>query len=628
MIFAGLPLSALLAIAGVAGSLVVVLYILKLRRRPVAVPFSRIWLRVLRDEEATQLFSRLKRLLSLLLQLFLLLLLLLALADPRISASMSSGRNIVVLMDASASMKATDVSPTRMAAAVREVRNLARGLGASDRMLIAQMDASLTPLSTMTGEVSALERAVDEVRATDTRADLRRGLEFALDSLRDLSKREIVIVSDGALGDVREHSRALDLSGVDVRFVPIGSRGKNVAITEFSVRRYPLDKARYEVMLEITNMNAEANRVELTLLGDGEVADITRLALGPNERILRFYKDLAGASRKLEAIIKPVDGTIDELPADNHAYALMPERRRARVAVVTAGNNYLEAALLLDEYLDVTLLSPDSYPPREAYDVTIFDGIALPVYPQLGGLFYLNPPPDGSPVPIGKRIENFGFDVWDKKSPMLRWMSMGDIQVAQGFRFEPRPGDHVVGASELGPLLVSGRREGKKFVALSFDPRDSDFVLRVAWPLFVLNVINEFIEEDTGYVSSFRTGEVWRIPAPSSAHTVTLVDPAGRRRQIPVKDGRAVYLGEQAGFYALDAAGEPGGRGLLFAGNLADPEESRIAVVKDLVVGQKRAESATGFEPGVRRELWLYLLFAVLVVSIIEWVTYHRRITI
>ena len=79
MHFVGLPLSALLPIFGLAAAAVVGLYILKLRRRPVAVPFERLWERILRDKEATSLFSRLKRLLSLLLQLLVLAALVLAL---------------------------------------------------------------------------------------------------------------------------------------------------------------------------------------------------------------------------------------------------------------------------------------------------------------------------------------------------------------------------------------------------------------------------------------------------------------------------------------------------------------------------------------------------------------------
>jgi len=93
----GLPLATLIQIAAGLGALVLVSYILKLKRRPVAVPFSKLWERILRDKEATSLFSQLKRIFSLLLQLALLALLLFAsatLAPPppssRVATSSSS----------------------------------------------------------------------------------------------------------------------------------------------------------------------------------------------------------------------------------------------------------------------------------------------------------------------------------------------------------------------------------------------------------------------------------------------------------------------------------------------------------------------------------------------------------
>src|SRR6202046_441288 len=200
MIFAGLPLAQLLAIFGAVGFGVLVLYILKLRRRVVAVPFSPLWERILRDKEATTLFSKLKRLLSLLLQLALLALLVLALGDPRAAASLMKGRNVVVLIDASASMRPTDASPTRLAAAKSEVKKIVRGLGGADRMLVAQMDATVTPLGPMSGDTSELEREIDEIKPTDTRADFARALRFATDALRGADEAEVVVVSDGALG--------------------------------------------------------------------------------------------------------------------------------------------------------------------------------------------------------------------------------------------------------------------------------------------------------------------------------------------------------------------------------------------------------------------------------------------
>lgn len=628
MVFAGLPLAQLLMIAGGAASVTVLLYILKLRRRAVPVPFARIWDAVFRDQKATELFSKLRRLLSLLFQLALLALLIVALGDPKPKQSLLEGRHLVVLVDSSASMKAIDVKPSRIEAAKAELKKLVRGLGSADRALIVQMGALPSPLSTMSSDVTELDPAIDSLSATDTRADLERGLSFAVDSLRGLPKAEIVIVSDGVLGDVTAIASHLDLGKAALKFMPIGKSGTNVAISEFSVRRYPLDKSRSEVMLEVANTNDRPAQVELTLLGDGAIIDVSRFALGPNERLPRYYQDLAGASRTLEAKIRFADGHADDLPADDHAYALMPERHRARVLVISKGNTYLEAALLLDEYLDVTTVLPGKPIPSEHFDVAILDGVADTLPDSVGAALYLNPPEGGGPLKLGARLSDFGFDTWDKKSSILRFLALGDVQVADGRALTPSAGDRVLGASDQGPILVSGARSGHPFVVLGFDPRNSDWVLRVAWPLFVLNTINAFVEEDTSYVSSFRTGEVWRIPAPSSADSATVSDPHGGQHVVPVKEGRAVYLGEEAGFYKLSAGVGTDAVSSEFAANLSDLAESRITPQGELAIGQKKAAAVAIGTPGSKHELWVYLLAAVLGLSLIEWITYHRRITV
>lgn len=622
----GLPLSTLLAVGVTAALLTTLLYVLKLRRRPVAVPFARLWDSVLRDKESSQLFSRLRRLLSLLLQLFLLALLLAALAHPEPSAASEDGRHIVVLLDASASMKATDVEPTRLGVAKGEVKKLIQGLGASDRLLLVEMGAVPTPLSNLSGDPLELEQALEKVKASDTRADFPRALEFAADALRDLPRPEVIVVSDGALNAPAEVPA--ELKRAALRFVPVGKRGRNLAITEFSVRRYPLDKSRHEALLEITNTNDEPVEAELSIYGDGVVIETERLRLGPNERLPRVYPSLGGAGRKLEARVRYADGSRDDLPADDHAYALLPERRRVRVLVVTTGNTYLEAALLLDEYLDVELIDPEDYPPSEAFDVTIFDGVAPPPAKHTGSLLYLGPPALGSPVKLERAIEDFGFDTWDRKHPILRFSAMGDIQVATGHAFKVEPPDQVIGASDEGPILVSGTRGGTRFIALSFDPRRSDFVLRVAWPLFVLGSIQYFVEEDTSYLSSYTTGEVWRIPAPAATDSAKLVDPSGAEHVIPVKEGRAAHFGAQAGIYKLLAGPNGGEAALEFAANLSDLEESKITPRPALEVAGVKASAPEGFSAGPRREYWSLLILAAIALSVLEWFLYHRRVTV
>ena len=643
MLFAAFSAAQLGALFAVAGAVVVGLYILKLRRRTVAVPFAPLWQKILKDKEATSLFSRLKRLLSLLLQLALLALLVLALGDPRAATAFVKGRNVVVLLDGSASMKATDVSPSRFAEAKNRIKALIRGLGGSDRMLLVQMDATVTPLGPMSGDTSELERELDQAAATDTRADFPRALRFATDALRDLvGDGEILVVSDGALGPASDGNGDVKLGDGDVKlsFVPIGTRGENVGITQFAARRYPLDKSRYEVMLEVTNSGTQPQELELKLLGDREVVDISRFRISPGERLPRIFENRSGASRTLEAIITRVDGSHDDLPADDHAYALLPERRRAKVLVVTAGNTYLEAALLLNEYLDVTQVSPVDYATkgfahaaRGAWDAMIFDG-ATPEEIPPAHAFYLDPRGPGSPVKVDTPLDQPGFDKVDRKHPIVRFTALEDVNIARGHKLVPGPGDKVVGASGDGgqsPILVAGQRGGYKFAALGFDVRDSDLPLRVAWPVLLLNTLNWFTDEDSDYLSSFRTGEVWRIPLGLAASgtevtQATLSLPDGSAELLPVHEGRAVVLGLAAGFYELTVGADA--NKTAFAANLVSEEESAITPRPKLAVDGKDASEPSAFQVGVRREIWIYLLLIAALLTAIEWATYHRRVTV
>jgi hypothetical protein len=100
------------------------------------------------------------------------------------------------------------------------------------------------------------------------------------------------------------------------------------------------------------------------------------------------------------------------------------------------------------------------------------------------------------------------------------------------------------------------------------------------------------------------------------------------KRTIPVDEGRAVFLGQKAGVYKLQTGAADAPEETLFAANLSDPAESVITPQPELKVAKKTSEAPSRFSVGVRREIWVYLLVAVLLVSAIEWLTYHRRITV
>src|SRR5574341_312536 len=124
-----------LSLAGLAIP-IVILYMLKLRRRETEISSIMLWRMVLRDREANSPWQRLRRNLLLLLQLLLLALLVVALARPFIPVPVVATGQVTVLLDASASMNATDVEPSRFEEATKIARALANDLTTQSLMTI------------------------------------------------------------------------------------------------------------------------------------------------------------------------------------------------------------------------------------------------------------------------------------------------------------------------------------------------------------------------------------------------------------------------------------------------------------------------------------------------------------
>lgn len=634
MEFLGLATGQLFTIFAVAGAAVVMLYILKLRRRQVPIPYSRLWKKVLIERPSSALFQHLKRLISLLIQLLLLALMVLALADPRFKAISRSGRNLVVLLDGSASMQATDVQGGRVTAAREAVRKMIREMGSSDRMLLAQMDGEVTALCPMTDDVALLETALRDYTPRDTGIDFAHALRFSLDALRGLDHSEIVVVGDGGYSPARDSGGEIQIpSGVELRQVSIGRSTRNIGISAFSARRYPLDKTRYEVLVEVRNFSDRREEVELSLFADDSPLEVTRMVLEPNGSQQRVLRDQSGANQTLEARVKFQDGTHDDLPADDRAYATLPARRRSRVLLVSEGNLYVQAALLLDEYIETDEVTPAEAPERIRqghYDLVVMDGATVPSAAGTAVL-YLHPSGPDSPLELDARTPELAeiprpfFDHIESRHPLMRFMSdLEDTNIGVATKYRLREGDRAVAWSNQVPLIVLGERAGGKFVALSFDLRASDLPLRVSWPVLLINTIDWIHGEDPAYLSSFKTGESWRIPVPAGAERAEIETPDHLTMTAPVIEGRAVLRGMRAGFYRVRA----GGDAQIVAGNLVDANESQIGPRAFVGINGTRATAPIGGRVGVRRELWLYLLAGAVAIVMIEWLTYHRRVTV
>src|SRR3954447_12598723 len=146
---------------------VVVFYVLKIRLKRVPVSTVIFWRQLFDEKRPRSLWQRLRHLVSLLVQLALLGLMVAALAEPFFSWEALSARRVVLVLDNSASMNATDVAPSRLARAKEEARQVIAGLRFRDEMALVAAGTQPRVVCGLTGHQKTLREAVDAVEPGD-----------------------------------------------------------------------------------------------------------------------------------------------------------------------------------------------------------------------------------------------------------------------------------------------------------------------------------------------------------------------------------------------------------------------------------------------------------------------------
>lgn len=675
-----IPGSTVALAAGVAAALTVVAYIIKMRRRRFEVPFANLWKRVLEQRDANMLWKQLKRLLSLALLLTILALIFVAALGPTLGARDPEARSVVILIDASASMKAQDGDParpklTRMERARERAKALIDSMGGGDLAMIMRVDGQATPMSRFDGDKPVLRKVVDGIQPVDTPADLPRALSAAADALRGRQNPLIVIVSDGAYSEQQrklvawekptepeapqpdqagfemKELAAVDLSGIDVRYLGVGSRAENVGIVAFNVRRYIANKAAYEVFIEVQNFGSEPASRELALYNGESAIEVKSLTLAPGQRVREIYRELPGGESTLRASLRPPaegagPGTSDPFPLDDQAWALLPARKNQAVLLVGKRNDYLKEAMEVYDNIVLAFATPDEYdaaPEQVAqnpatgrpYDVVVFDDHTPAVRPAPPtNLLYFHPTGEHSPFPSRATVPRPRVTETDKDHPVMRWVELSDVNFDSAEVFSPdrARGEVALAYYVRDAIAIAGRERGRKITAFGWSLAGTDLTLRVAFPLLLVNTLDWFAGDDADLVTTYTTGQRFRIPLDGlvSHREVTVIDPAGRKTQAPVREGAATFYGQRVGVHQIIALDEAGEQMATFelAANLGSTAESNIKPEPELTLGGKKLAAPATFAVSARRDLWIYLVIAALVLLMVEWVTYHRRITV
>jgi hypothetical protein len=121
-------LAPLMLAFGVLIPVLVLFYLLKVRRQELVVGSTYLWQDLLRDIAAHEPWQRFHWSILLILQLLIVGLVVFALGRPFYVAQAQETIHAVLVLDGSASMQATDVEPSRFEAAKQAARQFVQGL--------------------------------------------------------------------------------------------------------------------------------------------------------------------------------------------------------------------------------------------------------------------------------------------------------------------------------------------------------------------------------------------------------------------------------------------------------------------------------------------------------------------
>ncbi len=610
---------------------IVVMYILKLRRKDVIVSSTYLWRQVIRDVQANAPFQKLRKNLLLLLQLIAAALIIFALARPFLRFLANGGRNIVLIVDTSASMGATDIAPSRLDEAKRKAHDQVRQRRPGDLMMVLSASSRPRAATGFTPEAAELDRAIDSLQARDTPTNMRDALNLAADLVASRNNSDngvIDLISDGGFesqagsaspdGSLQYTLANLNLGKTHVNFLSIGKRQDNVGIIAVDFRRNLGSEKTVQLLVVTHNYSRQARKFNEEIYADDNLVEAHEIDLPANGEDTQPY-DLPEPDHAVKMRVK-LD-VHDDMASDNQAALVLKPRKSLKALLVGHENLFLENALKVDPSVELSKTS--QFTTGKGFDVVIFYDSAPSKLPE-GNYLFLHCVSDQAPVRVDGSMENVQPADWERDHPVMRYLDIGNERFGSALKAVPLGWGKELCVAESGSLVVAGEKNKMRAVFVGFALNESMFPLRVAFPIFIANSVRWLgTGSDDSEIGQVRTGEAITIPAPPGAQRLTITRPDGTKREITVNEQGGAIFDEvdETGLYQAE------GRGFSypFAANLASASESDTTPHDKLTISDNPT-AATGRKVADTRELLPALILLALGILAYEWWAFHRRI--
>jgi hypothetical protein len=606
---------------------IVVFYILKITLRRVPVTTTMFWRQIFEEKQARSLWQNLRHLISLLVNLLLLFLLVLALTQPYFSWEVMAARKFVLVLDNSASMQATDVSPTRFEAAKSTARTLIRGMRFHDEMAVVSAGGEPAVVCGLTGHERTLLSRVDAVTVTDGPTGVPAAVALARQLVGSGDNVRILVVSDGGFDSA---PALVNEPGVEVH--PVGTAANNVGITRFQVRRSLIDPIGFQVLVEVANHADTPVEGRLDLDLNENPVDVKPLRLEPGA----VWSDTLDGTATVGGVLTAKLNMVDSFAVDNTAYAVLPQREPLNVVLVTQGNWFLQKVLEANPIVNLQTVKslPATLPPRPVIILHKQCPETLPA----GPVFVIAPESNTDAWTVGEPLANPIVVKQDSESLVLTHVKLDNVLFPEARELTLAEGGQVLlGGLNNEPLLASFDRVNGKALVLTVDLDQGDLPLRTAFPILMTNALGWFSGNTGELRESAATGTLVELDLPAGK-PLDLVSPAGTRRPLPTASGRTpVGPLDAVGVWSVEprrmsaeaskgipARGEPEATApvLRLGCNLANRRESDLRIPESWAQLAATKPAASSW---FTRPTWFYLLVLAWLVSTAEWFLYQRR---
>ncbi|MBI3865291.1 MAG: VWA domain-containing protein [Planctomycetia bacterium] len=609
---------------------IIVFYILKIRLRRVPVSTVIFWQQIFEEKQPRSIWQHLRHLLSLLVQLLFLMLLVFALGQPFFNWEILAARRLVLVVDNSASMNATDAVPTRLDAAKKIGRDLISGLRFRDELAIVAGGTEPHVVCGLSGHERTLLKALDDLPATDGPTRVGEAVALARNLIGGRSNAQVIVLTDGCFEGLEHLARA-----ADVRIHSVGRRTNNVGITRFQVRRSLLDPTGYQILMEVANAGDDPVECRLELDLDDDVVDVVPLKLEPGGRWSQTLDKTSTSGGRLTARIDHADA----LSADNRAWALLPKREPLKVVLATEPNLFLEKVLEANPLVQLQVVreAPQQVP---AETVLILHRM-IPERIPPGPVFVIDPAAASDLWELGEPLENPIVTKQDRDSLLMTHVRLDNVVMPQAKKLTFSGHAHVLaGAVSNDPVYASIERPSGKVLVLTVNLDQGDLPLRTAFPILMTNALAWFSGAAGELREALATGAVTEVALPGNPATGAAATQApalqlwppggGSPRPLPAGLAQAV-IGpfDQCGVWSIAPAGSgvkspaPAGAPTLeIACNLGNREESDLRPTEAALALVPAETLAAGW---MTRPIWYYLVILAWVLAGLEWYPYQRR---